>query len=391
MPMPSRLFATVALAAASTLPLATAVAQCGTQWIGTGGVPGVASRSTLAGQTERINGTGLWDPDGPGPATARLVMVGYFELAGTVISPKIAAWDPATGAWSAIAPVTIDAIGQLSCVLALPNGDLLVGGYFTTFNGAPISGIARLSGGVWSPLGAGLNGEVLSIVRLANGDLIATGSFSASGAVPVASIARWDGVAWSPLGSGLTRATGNGQGRALAVLPTGDVVVGGSFTMAGGVAAGNIARWNGTTWAPFGAGLPPLTTAHGVHCLAIAPNGDVVAGGFFTLAGGAAADYLVRWNGSTWSAIGGGIDNIARSVAFAANGELFVGGSFMTAGGQPASRVARWNGTAWAPLAQGVTPTTSNSAVHALTALPGGDVVLAGQFGAAGGAMHLAR
>src|SRR5262245_46995577 len=37
---------------------------------------------------------------------------------------------------------------------------------------------------------------------------------------------------------------------AVAVAPTGDVYIGGSFTGAGGVSANNIARWDGTHWHP---------------------------------------------------------------------------------------------------------------------------------------------
>jgi hypothetical protein len=61
---------------------------------------------------------------------------------------------------------------------------------------------------------------------------------------------------------------------AFATLPNGDLVVGGEFTTAGGVAANNIAQWNGASWAPLGSGVNGL-----VYALAALPNGDLVAGG----------------------------------------------------------------------------------------------------------------
>ncbi len=34
---------------------------------------------------------------------------------------------------------------------------------------------------------------------------------------------------------------------------------------------------------------------------------DVYAGGYFTTAGGSAATNIAKWNGSTWSALGSGM------------------------------------------------------------------------------------
>ena len=42
---------------------------------------------------------------------------------------------------------------------------------------------------------------------------------------------------------------------ALAVLANGDLVAGGQFTTAGGVTANNIARWDGTSWSALGSAM----------------------------------------------------------------------------------------------------------------------------------------
>ena len=39
---------------------------------------------------------------------------------------------------------------------------------------------------------------------------------------------------------------------------------------------------------------------------AVAPNGDLVVGGYFTEAGGQPADYVASWDGSSWSPLGTG-------------------------------------------------------------------------------------
>ena len=43
-----------------------------------------------------------------------------------------------------------------------------------------------------------------------------------------------------------------------------------------------------------------------VAALAVS-GGTLYAGGNFTTAGGSAANYIAQWNGSSWSALGSGI------------------------------------------------------------------------------------
>ncbi|MFN9842948.1 MAG: hypothetical protein ACK57Q_01290, partial [Planctomycetota bacterium] len=174
----------------------------------------------------------------------------------------------------------------------------------------------------------------------------------------------------SSLGSGM-----NSQVLALAVLPNGDLVAGGFFSTAGGVTANRIARWNGSVWSSLGS-----ETSSSVSALAVLPNGDLVAGGNFTTAGGVAANRIARWNGSAWSALGSGMDSVVRAVAALPNGDLVAGGDFTTAGGVAANYIARWNGSTWSSLGSGM-----NSSVLALAMLPTGDLVAGGGFTTAGG------
>ncbi|MFN7430083.1 MAG: hypothetical protein ACK5TP_05830 [bacterium] len=68
----------------------------------------------------------------------------------------------------------------------------------------------------------------------------------------------------------------------MAVLPGGDVIVGGTFTAAGGLSANRIARYNPSTgvWSALGSG-----TNGRVRALAVLPGGDVIVGGDFNIAG----------------------------------------------------------------------------------------------------------
>ncbi len=85
----------------------------------------------------------------------------------------------------------------------------------------------------------------------------------------------------------------------------GDVYVGGWFQDAAGIAeADSVARWNGNAWSALGGGGGTGALTGQVFALAVS-GGDVYMGGFFTDAGGIPeADYVARWNGSSWSALG---------------------------------------------------------------------------------------
>jgi hypothetical protein len=69
------------------------------------------------------------------------------------------------------------------------------------------------------------------------------------------------------------------------------------------------------------------------------------AGGNFTTAGGNAANYVARWDGTSWSALGSGMGRLVNCVDSADLGdgpELFAGGMFGSAPDSGDSFLARW-------------------------------------------------
>jgi hypothetical protein len=55
------------------------------------------------------------------------------------------------------------------------------------------------------------------------------------------------------------------------------------------------------------------------------------AGGYFTTAGGSAANNIAQWNGSSWSALGSGVNDSVFALAVSGS-TLYAGGGFTTAG-----------------------------------------------------------
>ena len=144
----------------------------------------------------------------------------------------------------------------------------------------------------------------------------------------------------------------NGTVSATAVDGSGNLYVGGTFTVVGMTVANNIAKWNGTVWFALGSGIDGP-----VYALAVAESESgttLYAGGAFTTAGGTAASRIASWSDSTWSALGMGMDDAVRALAVAPNGTLYAGGQFTQAGDYFANSIAMWNGNAWQSLGNGV-------------------------------------
>ena len=81
---------------------------------------------------------------------------------------------------------------------------------------------------------------------------------------------------------------------------------------------------------------------------------DLYAGGDFTTAGGNAANYIAKWNGSSWSALGSGMNGARCVCAGGVGQQSLCGGRFTTAGGIAANCIAKWNGSSWSALGSGM-------------------------------------
>ena len=157
----------------------------------------------------------------------------------------------------------------------------------------------------------------------------------------------------------------------------GELIAGGVFTTAGGVDASKIARWNGSIWQPLGSGVSGGGIYQGVYALTVY-NGELIAGGYFKESGGVDVNSIAAWNGNSWKALGGGIDQDVHCLT-AYSGELIAGGGYFEAGGVSAKSIARWDGSSWKAMGSGM-----NSIVKALTVY-NGELIAGGSFTSAGG------
>lgn len=128
---------------------------------------------------------------------------------------------------------------------------------------------------------------------------------------------------------------------------TGPALYAGSSSVVGG---SSVARYRAGEWEVVGT-LPSTVRAMGVYDDGSGPA--LYAAGAFDLPDGS---NIARWDGTAWSAVGGGVDGQVEGLQVFDDGRgpaLYAAGSFATAGGVPAAFVARWDGQAWSAVGDG--------------------------------------
>jgi hypothetical protein len=92
---------------------------------------------------------------------------------------------------------------------------------------------------------------------------------------------------------------------------------------------------------------------HYVNNLASDGQGNVYAGGAFTAFGGEPVNHVARWDGSSWTGLGEGLEGLDEAVHLLvadSQGNLYTDVLLTPEGEMPETVVLRWDGSAWSPL-----------------------------------------
>lgn len=315
-------------------PCARVAEWDGTSWNCLGGGVGIVARAGV-----------VWD--------GKLVVVGDFW---NVHQPcvgcnGVAVWDGVS--WSPLG----DGVNNDVLVCTVWQNQLVIGGDFTEASGVPSSRIVKWNGTVWESIGptspTTFSNDIRSMVEF-DGDLYVGGDFNnVGGCTACDGLVKYDPATNSWVGGDVGVDIVGGVDysvRVLYVNPSdGNLYMGGEFPEIwdGDAAAADpnmsgIAMYDGSNWTPLGTGLNEYVRA--IHEY----NGDVIAGGYFTNAGGVPANKIAKWDPatSTWSAMGlgfdgGGVDEYVKS-ATTWNGIFFAGGAYTQCEGNPMDFIAQW-------------------------------------------------
>jgi uncharacterized delta-60 repeat protein len=281
-------------------------------------------------------------------------------------------FNPGTGANSSVQSLALQ-----------PDGKVLIGGDFPGYNGTPCNYIARLNADgsldtTFNP-GTGANSSVQSLALQPNGKVLIGGLFTSYNGTPCNYIARLN--ADGRLDTSFNPGTGaNSSIWYLALQPNGKVLTGGDFTSYNGTSRNRIARLNAdgsldTTFNPGTGANSSVTT------LALQPDGKVLIGGFFTSYNGTPCNYIARLNADgsldTTFNIGTGADGTVHSLALQPDGRVLIGGGFTSYNSIGCNRIARLNadGSLDATFNPGI---GANSRIGPLALQPDGKVLIGG-------------
>ncbi len=314
----------------------------------------------------------------------QIVIGGSFTTFNGVSRSRVARLGTNGAVDSAFAPV-VD--GKVSAVNTLKDGRVVIGGEFRNVNSASRSWVARLSSNGQSDPAffgvSGVNGAVVAMFTQPDNRVVVGGDF----VMPTADCLRLNDngsldITFNPDGGT------DGIVNAIARQADGSYIIGGQFTKVGGIARGSLARVNalGLLDSTFASGTGVNGT---VYAIAVQADGKVIVGGSFSQINGIACNNIARFyaDGAVDLAFAANVtvDGPVYALYMQNDGRFFVGGNFSTVNGESRACLARINrdGTLDNVFMPG---SGANGPVYAISMQMDGKVLVAGNFSLMNGA-----
>jgi uncharacterized delta-60 repeat protein len=284
--------------------------------------------------------------------------------------------------------------GFVSAIEIQSDRKMVVGGYFTSFNGISSNYITRIN-----PDGTrdtnftinanSLNSLVTDVKIQPDGKIVVGGYFTQHGDVSSTSITRFnadgtrDTAFTTAIGTGF-----DGNIEAIAIQADGKIVVGGNFTTHNAVSSNFIARLNanGTRDTAFTTNIGTGFNSR-VQAIAIQADGKIVVAGEFSTFNGVTSNYITKLNSNgtldtefTNNLSSGGADGIIYGLAVQSDQKIVAVGNFSTFNSQTTRGIARLNsdGTNDTIFNTDVGAKISTNLLNAVGIEPNQDIVIGG-------------
>jgi uncharacterized delta-60 repeat protein len=274
---------------------------------------------------------------------------------------------------------------QVQAVAVQPDGKILIGGLFSTYNGVSRPRITRLNENgtldmSFNTTGSSFNQAVTGIKVLPSGKILVHGSFTSYNGSPVNRIARLnaDGTLDATF---ISTVGANAPILAIAIQPAdGKIIIVGQFTTYNGIARNRVARIdaNGGLDATFAVGTGANDE---VDAVAFQSNGKLIIGGYFLTVNGNTSIGIARLNtnGSFDTAFqtgSGFVNGGVHALAVQWDDKIIAGGNFSAFSGNPRNGMARLS-------ANGIfdnTYTVNTGVITSITKLSNLKLLLTGNF-----------
>ncbi len=273
-------------------------------------------------------------------------------------------------------------------MLLQTDGKILIGGDFANYNGTAAAHLARINndGSLDTSFHSttGTNGGIRTIALQTDGKIIIGGDFTSYNGITRQRIARVNTN--GSLDNSFNSANGfNGLVEVIRLQTDGKIVVGGSFTIYGGINGclrfGRL-NSNGT----YDTGFNTLLggTSSTVYGLAIQPDGKILLGGDFINYNASPMSHIARVNpnGSVDPGffVGNGPNDGVSAIAVQSNGKILIGGVFTAYDGVQSNRIMQLNADGHPDTANFKIGTGAPDRVFCITIQPNGKIIIGGMF-----------
>jgi uncharacterized delta-60 repeat protein len=237
------------------------------------------------------------------------------------------------------------------------DGKILVGGAFTTFNGATENRLIRLnsdgSKDTSFNIGSGFNNVVYSVAVQSDGKILVGGDFTTFTGATQNRLIRLnsDGSKDTSfnVGSGFSGTTSNTFVNSVVVQSDGKILAGGAFTTFTGQTNNKMIRLNsdGSKDTSFNIGTGFGTGVNYIQLITLQSDGKILPAGGYTTFSGQTQRFYVRLNSDgskdTSFDIGTGFSTNTYATLVQSDGTILVGGAFTGATGTANIRMIRLN------------------------------------------------
>lgn len=267
------------------------------------------------------------------------------------------------------------------------DNNLIVGGDFLNFNGKPLQYLTRLKPDGTVDLdfntGTGFNGKVYSSHIQSDGKIIIGGNFTSYNGAPIGRLIRLNNDGSHDTTFNTSQAASSGIINQIVQQSDGKIIIVGSFTKYDGTTVNRIARIlpNGNLDSGF---LTGLGAPANINSIEIQTDGKIILAGNFIKFNGIDVNRIIRLNpdGSmdTTFNIGTGFNQDINTMVLQSDGRIIIGGDFTDYNSIVANRITRLNsdGTIDSGFLSGTG--LSNGSVYVIKTDAFGNIMLGGHL-----------